>query len=121
MSHQSFSRIFRSGCALGMLLATALACYTPMQAAEAERRAVAQLEAALETMDYAPSEVVLLAEAHNSAGYTGVESEYVGAQVSRIYGINWTCEEIVADYEMAMLAAGWKQNRPSDQPKKDSE
>ena len=113
MNHQSFTKLCRSGCAFGVLFVAMLACYTPMQATEAEQRAIAQLEAAMETLDYIPPDAVLLAEKHNSTGYTGVEREYVGAEVSRLYGIDWTCEEIVADYEAVMVDAEWRQRLPS--------
>ncbi|MDY7077213.1 MAG: hypothetical protein SXV54_09845 [Chloroflexota bacterium] len=114
MSRKSFPRFFRFCCGLGTLLVAVLACYTSQQAAEAEQRAVAQLDAVLETLDYAPPDAVLLAVETRSDGYAGVESEYVGAGVNRIYGIDRSCEEIVADYETAMLAAGWKRRGDSE-------
>jgi len=66
------------------------------------------LEVAVERLDYTPPGAVLLAEEHASDGYGGIESEYVGAEVNRLYGIDLACEVVVADYQEAMLAAGWK-------------
>jgi hypothetical protein len=91
-----------------MLLFAVLACYTPQQAGNAEQRAIAQLDTALETLDYVPPDAVLLAEERASTGFTGIENDYVAAAARRLYGINRSCDEIVTDYESALSALGWE-------------
>lgn len=105
MNYYPLSKVLKPGCALGILLVAMLACYTPRQEAAAEQQAIEKFRAAQAVWDYVPPEAVLLVEEFHS----GIERDYAGAGIWRIYGIDRTCEEITNDYETTMLAAGWKQ------------
>lgn len=98
---ESTRRLPVPGVAVGILLITMLACYTPLEV-RTEREAIAQF-ALLEESIYVPPNASLLAEVN----FSGHSHEHASAGTERIYASPRSCEEIIAEYMEAMTGLGW--------------
>jgi hypothetical protein len=92
---------------MNLLLAT-LACYTPWHKVQTEREAIAMFST-LESSIYKPPDAVLVAECYFNAR----SNIYAFAGVERIYAVPRACEDIVGEYEDAMVDSGWSMGSKS--------